>query len=148
MISALTWIQWKCARETRSVFAQNPGSYLAVGFLGYAITHFLAFENCDFIAAFQRGGVSVVLSVDLTASSELPLWSTRFWRCFVLSFGFHVLGLSVLKQLSSIVSISLGLLRQKVNLFAEWTKLCPHLHTNQSIRRSHYEYPEASLVLI
>jgi hypothetical protein len=52
---------------------------------------------------------------------------------------FHVWGLSVLKQLSYIVSISLGLLREKVNLFAKWTKLCPYLHANQSNWKSHYE---------
>lgn len=49
---------------------------------------------------------------------------------------FQVWGLSVLKQLSYIASISLGLLREKVNIFTKWTKLRPHLHANQSIQRT------------
>lgn len=59
----------------------------------------------------------------------------------------HVLGLPILKQLSYIVSISLGLLREKVNTFIKWTKLCTHMHIKASSRLK-YECLEAELVQI
>jgi hypothetical protein len=56
------------------------------------ISHFLAFESCDLNTSFQRGGVSVVLGIELTASSELWLWSRRFWGCFVLFYSVSMFG--------------------------------------------------------